>query len=53
MQLDLVEELRLSLHHYVAGEGTRRFERRPHVVAAPTGDQHQQRVVGLHYHRHR
>jgi hypothetical protein len=33
MQLDLIDEFRLDLHPYVAGEGTRLFDDAP----SPTG----------------
>ena len=37
MRLDLIDELQLSLFPYVAGEGTRLFERRPQVLPARPG----------------
>ena len=55
MQLDLIDEFRLDLHPYVAGEGTRLFD----DVPSPTGSNlvsstaFSNGIVGLHYRRHR
>jgi dihydrofolate reductase len=40
MRLDLIDEFRLDLHPYVAGEGTRLFEDVPKVLPARPGLQH-------------
>ena len=55
MQLDLIDELQLSLFPYVAGEGTRLFDGVPKsyqldVVSSTVSSNG---IVGLHYRRHR
>jgi dihydrofolate reductase len=55
MQLELIDELRLSLFPYVASEGTRPFDGVPKsyrldVVSSTVSSDG---IVGLHYRRHR
>jgi dihydrofolate reductase len=55
MRLDLIDELQVSLHPYVAGEGTRLFDGVPRsyrldVVSSTVSSSG---IVGLHYRRHR
>ena len=55
MRLDLIDEFRLDVHPYVAGEGTRLFD----DVPSPTGStwspapRSANGTVGLQYRRHR
>jgi hypothetical protein len=55
MRLDLIDELRLNLYSYVAGEGTRLFDGVPRsdrldLVSSTVSDSG---IVDLRYHRHR
>ena len=55
MRLDLIDELQISLHPYVAGEGTRLFDGVPKsyrldVVSSTVSSNG---IVKLHYRRHR
>ncbi len=55
MQLDLIDEFRLDLHPYVAGEGTRLFEDVPknYRLELVSSTEFSNGIVGLQYRRHR
>ena len=55
MRLDLIDEFRLDLHPYVAGEGTRLFEDDPknYRLDLVSSTEFSNGTVGLHYRRHR
>ena len=55
MQLDLLDEFRLDLHPYVAGEGTRLFDDVPksYRLDLVSSTAFSNGIVGLHYRRHR
>jgi dihydrofolate reductase len=55
MQLDLIDEFRLDLHPYVAGEGTRLFDDVPksYRLDLVSSTAFSNGTVGLHYRRHR
>src|SRR5215211_7308554 len=55
MRLDLIDEFRLDLHPYVAGEGTRLFDDVPksYRLDLVTSTEFSNGTVGLHYRRHR
>lgn len=55
MQLDLIDELRLDVHPYVAGEGTRLFHGVPksYRLDLVSSTEFSNGTVGLHYRRHR
>ena len=55
MRLDLIDEFRLDLHPYVAGEGTRVFEDVPknYRLDLVSSTQFSNGIVGLRYRRHR
>ena len=56
MQLDLIDELRLDLHPYVAGEGTRLFDDdvpKSYRLDLVSSTEFSNAIVGLHYRRHR
>ena len=55
MQLDLIDEFRLDLHPYVAGEGTRLFDGVPksYRLDLVSSTAFSNGIVGLHYRRHR
>jgi dihydrofolate reductase len=55
MRLDLIDELRLDLHPYVAGEGTRLFDDVPksYRLALVSSTASSNGTVGLQYRRHR
>ena len=55
MQLDLIDEFRLDLHPYVAGEGTRLFDDVPksYWLDLVSSTEFSNGTVGLHYRRHR
>ena len=55
MQLDLIDEFRLDLHPYVAGEGTRLFDDVPksYRLDLVSSTEFSNGTVGLHYRRHR
>ena len=55
MQLDLIDEFRLDLHPYVAGEGTRLFDDVPksYRLDLVASTEFSNGIVGLHYRRHR
>jgi dihydrofolate reductase len=55
MQLDLLDEFRLDLHPYVAGEGTRLFDGVPrsYRLDLVSSTAFSNGIVGLHYRRHR
>jgi hypothetical protein len=55
MQLDLIDEFRLDLHPYVAGEGTRLFDEVPksYRLDLVSSTEFSNGIVGLHYRRHR
>ncbi len=54
MQLDLLDEFRLDLHPYVAGEGTRLFDGDPknYRLDLVSSTEFSNGIVGLHYRRH-
>ena len=55
MRLDLIDEFRLDLHPYVAGEGTRLFDGVPksYRLDLVSSTEFSNGIVGLHYRRHR
>lgn len=55
MQLDLIDEFRLDLHPYVAGEGTRLFDGFPrsYRLDLVSTTEFSNGIVGLQYRRHR
>ena len=56
MQLDLIDEFRLDLHPYVAGEGTRLFNDdvpKSYRLDLVSSTEFSNGTVGLHYRRHR
>src|SRR5664279_1221656 len=55
MRLDLIDEFRLDLHRYVAGEGTRRFDDVPksYRLDLVSSTEFSNGTVGLKYRRHR
>jgi dihydrofolate reductase len=55
MQLDLIDEFRLDLHPYVAGEGTRLFDDVPksYRLDLVSSTAFSNGTVGLQYRRHR
>ena len=55
MRLDLIDEFRLDLHPYVAGEGTRLFDGDPksYQLDLVSNTIWSNGIVGLHYRRHR
>jgi dihydrofolate reductase len=55
MQLDLIDELRLDLHPYIAGEGTRLFDGVPksYQLDLVSSTDFSNGIVELHYRRHR
>jgi dihydrofolate reductase len=55
MRLDLIDELRVSLFPYVAGEGTRLFDDVPksYRLDLVSSTEFSNGTVGLHYRRHR
>jgi dihydrofolate reductase len=55
MRLDLIDEFRLDLHPYVAGEGTRLFDNDPdnYRLDLVTSTEFSNGIIGLHYRRHR
>ena len=55
MRLDLIDEFRLDLHPYVAGEGTRLFEDDPknYRLDLVSSTEFSNGTVGLQYRRHR
>ena len=55
MQLDLIDEFRLDLHPYIAGEGVRPFDDVPKSYRLDLVDttEFSNGIVGLHYRRHR
>jgi dihydrofolate reductase len=55
MRLDLIDEFRLDLHPYVAGEGTRLFEDVPknYRLDLVSSTEFSNGTVGLQYRRHR
>jgi len=55
MRLDLIDEFRLDLHPYVAGEGTRLFDGFPksYRLDLLSSTEFSNGIVGLHYRRHR
>ena len=55
MWLDLIDEFRLDLHPYVAGEGTRLFEDVPksNRLDLVSSTEFSNGTVGLQYRRHR
>jgi len=55
MRLDLIDEFRLDLHPYVAGEGTRLFDDVPRYYRLDlvTSTEFSNGTVGLQYRRHR
>ena len=55
MELDLIDELRVNLYPYIAGEGTRPFEGVPpsYRLDLVSSDASGSGIVELRYHRHR
>ncbi len=55
MRLDLIDEFRLDLHPYVAGEGTRLFDDVPksYRLDLVASTEFSNGTVGLQYRRHR
>ena len=55
MRLDLIDEFRLDLHPYVAGEGTRLFEDVPksYRLDLVSSTEFSNGILGLQYRRHR
>jgi dihydrofolate reductase len=55
MRLDLIDEFRLDLHPYVAGEGTRLFDDVPksYRLDLVSSTEFSNGTVGLQYRRHR
>lgn len=55
MQLDLIDELKVSLYPYIAGEGTRLFDGVPrsYRLDLVSSTASSNGIVGLHYRRHR
>jgi len=55
MRLDLIDEFRLDLHPYVAGEGTRLFDDVPksYRLDLVSSTEFSNGTIGLHYRRHR
>jgi dihydrofolate reductase len=55
MELDLIDEFRLDLHPYVAGQGTRPFDEVPesYRLDLVSSTEFNNGIVGLHYRRHR
>ena len=55
MRLDLIDEFRLDLHPYVAGEGTRLFDDvpKPYRLDLVSSTEFSNGTVGLQYRRHR
>ena len=55
MRLDLIDEFRLDLHPYVAGEGTRAFDGVPrsYRLDLVSSTEFSNGIVGLRYRRHR
>jgi dihydrofolate reductase len=55
MWLDVIDEFRLDVHPYVAGEGTRLFEDVPksYRLDLVSTTEFSNGIVGLHYRRHR
>jgi dihydrofolate reductase len=56
MRLDLIDELRVDLHPYVAGEGTRLFDDdvpKSYRLDLVSSTEFSNAIVGLHYRRHR
>jgi dihydrofolate reductase len=55
MRLDLIDEFRLDLHPYVAGEGTRLFDDVPksYRLDLVSSTEFSNGIVGLRYRRHR
>ena len=55
MQLDLIDELRVDLYPYVAGEGTRLFEGVPksYRLELVSNTASSRGIVDLRYRRHR
>jgi dihydrofolate reductase len=55
MRLDLIDEFRLDLHPYVAGECTRLFDdvSRSYRLDLVSSSEFSNRTVGLHYLRDR
>jgi dihydrofolate reductase len=55
MRLDLIDESRLDLHPYVAGEGTRLFDDvpKPYRLDLVSSTEFSNGTVGLQYRRHR
>ena len=55
MRLDLIDEFRLDLHPYVAGEGTRLFDGFPksYRLDLVSSTEFSNGIIGLRYRRHR